>query len=315
MRIVICAIATVVMLILASCEHKELCYTDPDAVYIHVTFDWRYAPDARPESVSLYLYPAGGGEVLRYEFTDRAGGIIRVPAGDYDAVCLNSDTKNLCYRNIERITTFEVTTETATPLSGLSSLELRSESAPRAFGTKNERVAMPAEKLWNDHKEDICLGNASGSQEVTFYPKPSHCTYTVEIRNVNNVKYLSGLSGSLSGLSGGVLVGVDEISPEYVTIPFGMEKSWGKNITGCFLTFGHYSLAQNTHQLTIYAVLTNGSKWYYSYDVTDQVHSAPDQHNVHIILDELPLPESIPGGGGFQASVDEWVPVYIDIPM
>lgn len=67
--------------------------------------------------------------------------------------------------------------------------------------------------------------------------------------------------------------------------------------------------------MTIYAVLADESKWYYTYDVTDQIHSAPDQRNVHIVLDGLPLPKPIVNGGGFQPSVDEWQSVDVDIEM
>ena len=47
----------------------------------------------------------------------------------------------------------------------------------------------------------------------------------------------------------------------------------------------------------------------------NQIHSAPDQRNVHIVLDGLPLPKPIVNGGGFQPSVDEWQSVDVDIEM
>ena len=99
----------------------------------------------------------------------------------------------------------------------------------------------------------------------------------------------------------------DAISEECVTIPFDAAVSADKTlVTGSLLAFGHCAATQNAHQLTIYAVLADESKWYYTYDVTDQIHSAPDQRNVHIVLDGLPLPKPIVNGGGFQPSVDEW---------
>lgn len=88
-------------------------------------------------------------------------------------------------------------------------------------------------------------------------------------------------------------------------------------VQGCglllLLTFGHK--AGNNHTLTVYAVLADGSKWYYAYDVTDQIHSAPDPRNVHIVLDGLPLPKPIVNGGGFQPEVEDWQTVPIDIEM
>ena len=77
-----------------SCEHKELCLDHAHAVEVEVVFDWRNAPDAAPASMSLYLFP-GDGEALRYDFTGRDGGTIRVPIGKYEALCLNSDTENI----------------------------------------------------------------------------------------------------------------------------------------------------------------------------------------------------------------------------
>ena len=103
-----------------------------------------------------------------------------------------------------------------------------------------------------------------------------------------------------------------------MTIPFdavtGKDKDGEKTvITGGLLTFGHKT--GNNHTLTVYAVLADGSKWYYTYDVTDQIHSAPDPRNVHIVLDGLPLPKPIVNGGGFQPEVEDWQTVPIDIEM
>lgn len=78
-------------LAVASCEHKDLCYDHSHTIDVEVVFDWRNASEAAPESMSLYLFPTNGGEALRYEFTDCGGGTIRVPVGNYGALCLNSD--------------------------------------------------------------------------------------------------------------------------------------------------------------------------------------------------------------------------------
>lgn len=230
--------------------------------------------------------PDNGGEALRYEFTDCGGGTIRVPVGNYGALCLNSDTENVTYRNTDQKTTFEVSTRTTDLLSGLSALGVRSDGVPRADGTETERVALPPDELWSDCTEGIELKQTAAAQTIVLYPELSVCRYTVEIRNAENLKYVSGISGSLSSLAGGLLpgVGYDAISEECVTIPFDAAVSADKTlVTGSLLAFGHCAATQNAHQLTIYAVLADESKWYYTYDVTDQIHSAPDQRNVHIV--------------------------------
>lgn len=310
--------AAVVLLAATACEHKELCLDHAHTADVQVIFDWKNAPSASPESMSLYLFPANGGEVLRYEFTDPDGGTVRVPVGSYAAICLNSDTENVSYDGTERKTTFEVTTRTADLLSGLSLLGVRTDGAPRAPGTEDERIALAPDMLWSDEAEGIVLVQTSATQTIRLYPQQSVSTYTVEIRNALNLKYVSGLSGSLSSLAGGLLpgVGCDVVCEECVTIPFEAAVSDDKTVvTGGLLTFGHCPSGRNTHTLTVYAVLADDSKWYYTYDVTDQIHSAPDQRNVHIVLDGLPLPKPIVNGGGFQPTVDEWQSVDIDIEM
>ena len=260
-------------LAVASCEHKDLCYDHSHTIDVEVVFDWRNASEAAPESMSLYLFPTNGGEALRYEFTDCGGGTIRVPVGNYGALCLNSDTENVTYRNTDQKTTFEVSTRTTDLLSGLSALGVRSDGVPRADGTETERVALPPDELWSDCTEGIELKQTAAAQTIVLYPELSVCRYTVEIRNAENLKYVSGISGSLSSLAGGLLpgVGYDAISEECVTIPFDAAVSADKTlVTGSLLAFGHCAATQNAHQLTIYAVLADESKWYYTYDVTDK---------------------------------------------
>lgn len=192
-------------LAVASCEHKDLCYDHSHTIDVEVVFDWRNASEAAPESMSLYLFPTNGGEALRYEFTDCGGGTIRVPVGNYGALCLNSDTENVTYRNTDQKTTFEVSTRTTDLLSGLSALGVRSDGVPRADGTETERVALPPDELWSDCTEGIELKQTAAAQTIVLYPELSVCRYTVEIRNAENLKYVSGISGSLSSLAGGLL--------------------------------------------------------------------------------------------------------------
>ena len=235
--------------------------------------------------MSLYLFPQDGGKALRYEFAGHKGGKIRVPAGHYDALCLNSDTEGIYYRNTDTRTTFEVTTRTTALLSRLSSLGVPSQNAPRAEGTKNERVALEPDRVWSDHTENIQLKKATDGQSLTLYPEISIHTCTIEIRNAENLKYVSGVSASISTMAGGMLPGIgpNALSEERVTIPFGVATSADKTtITGGIQSFGHCPFTQNSHKLVVYTVLADGSKWYYTYDVTKQFHTAPNLSLIHI---------------------------------
>lgn len=304
--------ALIATLAFSSCEHKELYYGSTHTANVKVIFDWKKAPDAAPKTMSLYLFPGDGGPVQRYEFTDRTGGIVKIPVGNYNVLCLNSDSELIQLRGISRWETFEAYTGEERMLG---SLGIRSGSVPGADGTGTEKISLAPDMLWSDRAKNIEITLLPAEQAITLYPGESVCSYTVEIRNASNLKYVSDLSGALSGMAGGLLPGPDELTTERVTVPFNTVSDGISTITGNFLTFGSSPTIGNTNRLVIYAILADGSKWYYTYDVTSQVRSAPDKRHVRIVLDGLPLPKPIANGGGFQPSVDDWKNVNVDIPM
>ena len=312
------AILITVSLTAFSCKHKELCYDHAHKSNVRVIFDWKCSPTAQPKSVSLYLFPVNGGEALRYEFTERTGGIIRVPVGYYDALCINSDTENISCRNTDKREKYEATTRATTLLLSLSPLGVRSEGAPRS--NSEERIALPPDNIWTDNAVGITISDTQKdvANVITLCPKWSVCSYTVEIRNAANLKYVKGMSASLSTLAGGMMpgIGADALTEECVTVPFELTMNKDSaTVKGGLLTFGHCPIVQRKHTLTVYAILSDNKKWYYTFDVTAQIHSAADKRNVHIILNELPLPKPITNGGGFKPVVNEWQTVEIDITM
>lgn len=303
---------------LYACEHKDLCYVHPHnpEESAQVIFDWSKASDANPASMATFFFSQKGGEALRYDFTDHNGGKIRIPNDKYDVFCMNSDLSDVELHNTDRFETFEISTPTVSLLGGLSPLGVRSETAPRAEGTEDERVAAAPKDMWCDGVNDQLFDTTNYPHTVTLYPEGIICHYTIEIRNAKNLKYTTGLSGSISSLAGGFKPGVQTLSDEQVTVPFDLTVEPDQTtVTGATSVFGHCASTQAKHQLIVYAVLSDGSKWYYTYDVTDQIHTAADPKNVHIVLDELPLPKPIVNGGGLQPTVDEWQSVDIDIEM
>ena len=173
---------------------------------------------------------------------------------------------------------------------------------------------MQPDLLWCDCAEGIELERGVSGQTVTLYPSQAVRSYMIEIRNAENLKYVKALSGSLSGMAGGLLLNKKVPTSEAVTVPFAAATTQElTGITGGLLAFGPCSQTDGMHKLVIYAVLENDEKWYYTYDVTQQVREAPDPYNVHILLDGLPLPKPLDNGGGFRPGVDGWNEIYIDI--
>ena len=102
---------------------------------------------------------------------------------------------------------------------------------------------------------------------------------------------------------------------ETVTLPFDMTSDRASNIYAEFYTFGYPAASTAPQYLMVYAILNDGKKYSFTYDVTAQIHEAPDPKNVHIVLDGLPLPKPIDNGGGFAPTVDDWNTEEVEISM
>ena len=108
----------------------------------------------------------------------------------------------------------------------------------------------------------------------------------------------------------------EELDRECVTVPFETElHPESSKMTGKFYTFGHHEENARPHKMMFYVWYSNKEKFYTTFDVTDQVHKAPDRKHVHIIIDNADFPEPLPDEGGFDVEVDDWVEVENDIIM
>lgn len=305
------------ILVSVSCEHKELCYDHSHTINVDVSFDWANAPDAAPKSMSLYLFSEDGSNPQRYEFVGRDGGTIRVVPGIYHAICLNSDTENICHKNTETYSTYTLTTDEVSLLAGMSVFGFVTKSPPMAKGTEDQSVLGQSEKLWCHQAPGLEL--SEHGQSLTMSPEVAYTHVTIEIQNVDNLVYTSAISGVLSGMADGYMVGLDQVTDGLATIPFELNQTGETDaLAGELYAFGHCPESAGSHVLTVYAVLRDGTQWYHSFDVTEQMHEDED-HAINIVLDHLPIPEPGPGtgegGGGFIPTIDDWNTIDINISM
>ena len=132
---------------------------------------------------------------------------------------------------------------------------------------------------------------------------------------MEGLKYVAQMSASLSGMSPALPLATEEPDAEPTTLPFEARHDGEATITGGFLTFGQPAANATAHKLALYVWLADGTKWLYTFDVTDQVDQAPNPKRVHIIIDKLTLPEPIGDDSGFHPDVDEWIEEEHDIIM
>ena len=326
------------LLLLCSCEHKDLCYHHPHQVTIRVEFDWRNAPEANPEGMCVFFYPEEGGEPRRFDFTGMEGGEIELNVGNYRVLCYNNDTEGVLFQGKNSFEQHEAYTREGNILESIYGSGYYA-APPRAKGTEDERVVICPDMLWGctateveidevgmsyicvpEEEKDNLVPVESREHIITLYPAELTCIYTYEIRNVKNLKHATQMCASLSGMAGGLNFSSQELYRESITLP--LEASFDKvsTITGRFITFGHHEENSDPHRMLLYVWMDDGEKYYFGsdnerFDVTQQIHTAPNKRRVHLIIDGLDLPQPIENGHGFSPSVDDWEEVHEDIPM
>lgn len=313
------------LILLSSCDHKG--FGEPaGAVRVRVVFDWADAPDAAPQGMCLWMYAAaddGAATPRRFDLP-RDGGEIDLPAGAYSALCYNNDTEAAEARNTATLRGHTLATRDANPLEPV--LGNAAQHAPRAAGAEEEPCVLPPDQLWGVAQTDIHVA-ATGETVITLRPHLLTCTYSCEIRHVKNLRHVAQLSATLSGLAPTLrpaqesLATLAEAMPDGpATLPFEAAKADTATIAGQFHTFGCPLSHAAPHRLLLYVWLDDGQKLVYGteaarFEVSEQIHAAPDRHHVHIIIDGLDLPTPMDDGNGFDASADDWQTEHHDIEL
>ena len=310
-------IGAATLLLLPSCHHKDLYMEEEMTSQLQVVFDWSNAPEADPQSMALYLYEEDGHNPMRFIFSNKTGGLIKAPFGMHHAICLNADNTDWArLRNHENIETLEILTQDASEIGTRGD---SSSSIPRPEGTENERIAATPGMMWGSRTNSISITPHEGMQTITMYPQEAVCHYTVDVYDVSNLEDVesSAVDATLSGMAEGYSHGQQSATDNTATMKFDLTgNAVQRNLHGEFLTFGECPTTVAKHYLTLYMVLTDGSKWYHSFDVTDQVSNAPDPTHVHIIVRGIDLPEPPKeGNAGLKTDVNEWQPINIGLQM
>ena len=332
--------AVVLPLLLAGCDHKELCLHHDHTVRLRVNFDWRDAPEANPEGMVVFFYPEDPeGRYYRFDFRGTEGGYVDVAKGRYKMLTYNNDTYAINFLDTDTHDRHQAITREA---NVLEPMETRAaDNIPRAPGSEQERVVLCPDEIWGCNAVDVevtalgvtyvCNPFISSSEDeyqgptvtehvITLFPHPMTCLYTYEVRNVRNINLIEAMSASLSGMSPSLYLFNEELHREPVTLPFEASKSQDGRIVGRFITFGHHEENTQSHRMMLYIRTYDGRQFSFGsqsdkFDVTDQVHSAPDRRRVHLIIDGIDVPTPVDPPGSMDPQVDDWPEVNYDIEV
>lgn len=318
------ALAVLTLLMMTGCEQRELCYDHSHTGDLTLLFDWQLVPDAKVQGLTTLYYseanPQGGGD--RYDYTGMQGGKATLKPGTYRALAYNYDTESILYRYVESLESAEAYTR---PSSIVESTRISSTRGdmPKAHGAEEEPVILEPDYLCGGASSVFTIepGNAT---TVSLAPDLRSVEVVIRVDNVPNIEHAKEFGGSLTGLSPSIKVASGEISNEMATQAFSGYRVGDSSLEMRLRIFGHCPHEDlgdiHTHLLTIYSVLDDGTQWYFTQDVSEQMHDPelnPEEDHVNIELEEIPLPEPTPtgDGSGFQPTIDGWQSIEIEVTM
>lgn len=322
------------LVLFSSCTHKELCLHHPHGTSVRVEFDWTEAPEADPDGMCVFFYPVEGGEPRRYDFRGMTGGRIDITVGHYMVICYNNDTEGVLFKGKNEFCCHEAYTREGNifePVFG------NGYAPPTQRNAEDERVVICPDMMWGSIATEVEITESGISyicpdtkgiptkvvndeHVITLYPTELTCIYTYEIRNVKNLKHATQMCATISGMAGGINLSTQVLHTESITLPLESSFDRVSTISGRFITFGHHEENADPHRMQLYVWMDDGQKYLFGadggrFDVTEQVHNAPNKRRVHLVIDGLDLPMPIENGNGFKPSVDDWDVIEGDIMM
>ncbi|MDO4335028.1 MAG: DUF5119 domain-containing protein [Bacteroidales bacterium] len=290
------AAACVMILVMSGCEHKELCYDHGHSAKVEIRIVWDQHPDADPNTMVVNFFTLDGKHVACREFSSRDGGVIKLEAGEYMILFHNGEMESVA----EVVDDFDSYRLNTTEEALLAPMSRYLEAPPRPSVSSGEPVRSPAETVWAGKHDYVKIEQGADNQLIELHPREVTARYSVEVINIKNLRDNLDISAALSGLSESMNISRCMASGVPVTVPFSVRRRDDTSLEAEFVTFGHCpDDADVPHIMSIYT----SSKKYFNFDVTGQVHNAPDERNVHIIVDGLTLPED---KDGLSPTVNDW---------
>ena len=305
-----------------SCEYKELCYNHNHYGDVNIRFNWEKLPDTRVGGMTVLFYnlDAPSAEPIRYDLAGMDGGLVRLLPGSYRAVAYNYDTEAILYRGMDSYLSLEAYTRLSSIEEGT---QMSRSGMPRAQSAEDEQVILEPDPLYAAASEPFTI-EANGQCDVVLTPESRVHELTITIINVPNLQYSSQFGGAISGLSPSVSVASGQLGDGHVTEAFTAAVVGETTLEMHVRIFGYCPHAGEgelwPHILTVYAILADGTKWYYSIDVSELMHrqgTDPDDPTAEpsITIDGLPVPKPIVNGSGFQPTIDGWQGIEIEVKM
>lgn len=316
------------LLLLASCNHQELCYDHPPHAHryhIRVLADYRLeweelytGTDWKNNWPSHYLPYEGflpvkpmGLRVVNSGFDGKSdihnlpadGGTITLYDGENDLLFYNNDTEYILFSHEDNGATTRASTRSRT----------RATYRGSKYANEGEETVNAPDMLFANHIENYVPEKLVAPADVEVTLHPLVFTYKIRYEFESGLKYVSLVRGALTGMARSVLMNTGYTSSEPATILYDCEKT-DFGARAVVKSFGvpdfpndHYSTrSNNKHSLNLEVMLRNGKQINFDFDITEQMKDQP--HGGVIVVKGIVIKEEdgIAGSGAFDVEVNDW---------
>lgn len=304
--------AAIMASVAASCSQKEIMCPDGMEQTITVRFGWESHPEASPKGMTLLFYSVSqGGKVWRFDIAGREGGPVVLPTGTYALLAFNNDLPGIRTDALESFGGACALLKTSADLSSGCG-ELYSGTVPRV-----EITPCGVTYLTPSGEAKEC-----GLGIIRCPMKALWSLYTVRVLDVKNLQLLRSARVTIDGMAScmNLSKGTPEATECRIGIKMDEPTDSDTDFSGSATCFGSAPRCKE-HTMRLDIVRNDGQTLRKTFDVTEQIRTAPNPRNVVITIQGIEIPpDSIPpspGGDdsdvGISVGVDGWNVINIDI--
>lgn len=299
--------------LLTSCGHKDILCPGNEPHTLTVKFMWEKAPEAAPDGMTLYFFPAGEGtRVWRFDIAGRDGGKVELPIGAYRFLAVNNDLPGVMFSGEDAYGNFTANTR-KNPDTGLMR-----PTGMLYGGTVDHVEVTPCGIIYTTPEGTI---KECRQGLLRCHPDSLSCVYNVIFRRCEGMENIRTASACIQGEASSLRVAYSIPEGEPVATSFRLareEQPDGDALAGSTTVLGTDTEHLPSVKLTLNVERTDGKHIAKSFDVTEQVVNSMNPRNVFIIITGVEIPAGdtpdIPGGDvGIDVGVDGWQTIEIDI--
>ena len=318
----------ILLMLLVSCNHHELCYHHPHTAQVRVNVDWSEFEEENPTGMTVMVYPTDGGKPYTTITHTLDHATFNLPEGIYHTLVFNqsvSEFGSLEFRLMDHYAEAKVVSASHESRWYQGRADGgRVVTQPEWIATHREEGTMVTREMVEELRPESKYRTSDAMGYVLSNLVPQNIIYTIHVRvNIEGIYNLRSARAALDGMSEGYRFAA--ALPSDVTATYLMEE-WKLTVDKsdptrgyidtnlyCFgLPDGHQGTANENQFVLSVLLVDNKTILDFPFMVGDKFENGDAsvrlQLNLELTLAD-PLPDVKPEGGsgsGFDAVVEDW---------